>query len=65
MIGLIMVAVSVVIATAALIGTGHTVPDGMVALGSASVGALATLMTTHGGSTGEPPTMSGTPPTRA
>lgn len=51
--GLIVVATSVVVGTVILVSLSQTVPDGIIALGSAAVGALATLMTTRGFS--EPP----------
>ena len=44
--GLILMGLSVVFGSVYLIGLDKDVPDGIIALGSAAVGALATLMTT-------------------
>lgn len=45
-IGLIIVVVMVIISATLLLWDGNALPDGVIALGSAAVGALATLMTT-------------------
>lgn len=46
--GLIAMGLFVVGGAVYLIGMDKDVPDGIIALGSAAVGALATLMTTSG-----------------
>lgn len=45
-LGLISIVLSVILSATLLIWSGAAVPDGIVALGSAATGALATLMTT-------------------
>lgn len=45
-IGLIATVLTVILSSTWLISAGKQVPDGIVALASAAVGALATLMTT-------------------
>lgn len=44
--GLILLGLTVVVGAVYLIGIGQEIPDGIIALGSAAVGAVATLMTT-------------------
>lgn len=44
--GLIAMGLAVVVGSVYLIGLDKDIPDGIIALGSAAVGALATLMTT-------------------
>lgn len=50
--GLIAVGAAAVICVTFLVARGREAPDGLVALASAAVGALATLMTTSGTRTG-------------
>lgn len=54
-LGLIGVAVGSLAGGITLVGLERTLPDGLIALGSASVGALSTLLTSnHGASGGNP-----------
>jgi hypothetical protein len=46
-LGLILSGVATVMAVTFLIAQGSAAPDGLIAIASASVGALATLMTTQ------------------
>lgn len=52
-VGLIIAGSTTVACVTFLIAQGKEAPDGLIAIASAAIGALATLMTTRGGDDGD------------